>query len=116
VLQNDAWLQPALKKPPHVDQLFIVCALPLYHIFALTACFLLAMRAGGVNLLDPEPARHGGLHQGSDEIPGQQLPGGQHALQRPVEFARFRQGRLLQAEDLVRRRHGDSKSPSPRSG
>ena len=55
VLQNDAWLQPALKKPPHVDQLFIVCALPLYHIFALTVCFLLAMRAGGVNLLIPNP-------------------------------------------------------------
>jgi len=55
VLQNDAWLQPALKKPPHVEQLFIVCALPLYHIFALTACFLLAVRAGGVNLLIPNP-------------------------------------------------------------
>jgi long-chain acyl-CoA synthetase len=55
VLQNDAWLQPALRKPPQVDQLFIVCALPLYHIFALTACFLLAMRAGGVNLLIPNP-------------------------------------------------------------
>ncbi|MDB5565527.1 MAG: long-chain-fatty-acid--CoA ligase [Tardiphaga sp.] len=55
VLQNDAWLQPALRKPPHVEQLFIVCALPLYHIFALTACFLLAMRAGGVNLLIPNP-------------------------------------------------------------
>ncbi len=55
VLQNDAWLQPALKKPPHVDQIFIVCALPLYHIFALTVCFLLAVRAGGVNLLIPNP-------------------------------------------------------------
>jgi long-chain acyl-CoA synthetase len=55
VLQNDAWLQPALAAPPHVDQLFIVCALPLYHIFALTACFLLAVRAGGVNLLIPNP-------------------------------------------------------------
>jgi long-chain acyl-CoA synthetase len=55
VLQNDAWLQPALKKPPHVDQLLIVCALPLYHIFALTACYLLAVRAGGVNLLIPNP-------------------------------------------------------------
>jgi long-chain acyl-CoA synthetase len=55
VLQNDAWLQPALKKPPYVDQLFIVCALPLYHIFALTACYLLAVRAGGVNLLIPNP-------------------------------------------------------------
>jgi long-chain acyl-CoA synthetase len=55
VLQNDAWLQPALAQPPHVDQLLIVCALPLYHIFALTACFLLAVRAGGTNLLIPNP-------------------------------------------------------------
>jgi long-chain acyl-CoA synthetase len=55
VLQNDAWLQPALASPPHVEQLFIVCALPLYHIFALTACYLLAVRAGGVNLLIPNP-------------------------------------------------------------
>src|SRR3954463_5765516 len=55
VLQNDAWLQPALQKPPVVDELFIVCALPLYHIFALTACYLLGVRAGGVNLLIPNP-------------------------------------------------------------
>jgi long-chain acyl-CoA synthetase len=55
VLQNDAWLQPALRKLPAAEQLFVVCALPLYHIFALTACFLLAMRAGGVNLLIPNP-------------------------------------------------------------
>ncbi|RQH14206.1 long-chain fatty acid--CoA ligase [Bradyrhizobium sp. RP6] len=55
VLQNDAWLQPALTAPPHVDQLMIVCALPLYHIFALTACYLLAVRAGGCNLLIPNP-------------------------------------------------------------
>jgi long-chain acyl-CoA synthetase len=61
VLQNDAWLQPTLKKPPVVDQLFIVCALPLYHIFALTACFMLAMRAGGVNLLIPNPRDVPGL-------------------------------------------------------
>jgi long-chain acyl-CoA synthetase len=55
VLQNDAWLQPAMAAPPHVDQLMIVCALPLYHIFALTACYLLAVRAGGCNLLIPNP-------------------------------------------------------------
>jgi long-chain acyl-CoA synthetase len=55
VLQNDLWLQPALSKEPKVDQLFIVTALPLYHIFALTACFLLAMRCGGVCLLIPNP-------------------------------------------------------------
>src|ERR1700754_424643 len=55
VLQNDAWLQPALAQPPHVDALMVVCALPLYHIFALTACYLLAVRAGGCNLLIPNP-------------------------------------------------------------
>ena len=55
VLQNDAWLQPVMERPPHVDQLLIVCALPLYHIFALTCCFLLAVRAGGANLLIPNP-------------------------------------------------------------
>lgn len=55
VLQNDAWLQPALKKPPVVDNMIIVCALPLYHIFALTACYLLGVRSGGTNLLIPNP-------------------------------------------------------------
>jgi long-chain acyl-CoA synthetase len=55
VLQNDAWLQPALAKEPKLDQLFIVTALPLYHIFALTCCFLLGVRAGGTCLLIPNP-------------------------------------------------------------
>jgi len=55
VLQNDAWLQPALKKPPIVDNMIIVCALPLYHIFALTACYLLGVRSGGTNLLIANP-------------------------------------------------------------
>ncbi len=55
VLQNDAWLQPALAREPKVEQLFVVTALPLYHIFALTACFLLSVRAGGVCLLIPNP-------------------------------------------------------------
>ncbi len=55
MLQNDAWLQPALNKPPHGSAFLTVCALPLYHIFALTACFLLAVRGGGANLLIPNP-------------------------------------------------------------
>jgi long-chain acyl-CoA synthetase len=55
VLQSDAWLQPALNKPPKVDQLVIVCALPLYHIFALTACCLVGMRLGAMNILVTNP-------------------------------------------------------------
>jgi long-chain acyl-CoA synthetase len=55
VLQNEAWLQPALKKGKPVEQMVIVTALPLYHIFALTACGLLGMRIGGMCLLIPNP-------------------------------------------------------------
>jgi long-chain acyl-CoA synthetase len=55
VLQNDAWLEPSLARPPHVDKLIIVTALPLYHIFALTACFFLGMRTGGALLLIANP-------------------------------------------------------------
>jgi long-chain acyl-CoA synthetase len=55
VLQSAAWLQPALIKEPKVDQLAIVCALPLYHIFALTSCCLLGTRTGAMNILIPNP-------------------------------------------------------------
>ena len=53
VLQSEAWFQPAR----HVAagrQLTLVCALPLYHIFALTACFMLGAPGHG-NLLIPNP-------------------------------------------------------------
>ena len=55
VLQNEAWAQPVLEKEPKVDALTIVCALPLYHIFALTACCLFGTRAGAMNILIPNP-------------------------------------------------------------
>ncbi len=58
VLQSEAWMQPALhdpRKPPAPEQLVIVCALPLYHIFALTVCCLLGMRSGALNILIPNP-------------------------------------------------------------
>ena len=54
-LQANAWLEPALMREPRVDQLFMVAALPLYHIFALTACALMCMRLGGICLLIPNP-------------------------------------------------------------
>jgi long-chain acyl-CoA synthetase len=55
ILQNDAWLQPVLEKEPKVEQLMILTALPLYHIFALTACFFLGTRAGACCLLIANP-------------------------------------------------------------
>jgi long-chain acyl-CoA synthetase len=55
MLQNDLWLKPGLEKSGHIQQINIVTALPLYHIFALTACMLLAMRVGGKCILIPNP-------------------------------------------------------------
>ena len=61
VLQSEAWAQPAIKREPHVEELVYVCALPLYHIFALTACCLMGTRMGATNLLIPNPRDIPGL-------------------------------------------------------
>ncbi|HEU4373810.1 MAG TPA: AMP-binding protein, partial [Telluria sp.] len=55
VLQNEAWLRPTLETLPKEQQVQFVCALPLYHIYALTVCALMSMRLGGMNLLIPNP-------------------------------------------------------------
>lgn len=55
MLQVEAWHAPLIAQPPPVDRLVIVTALPLYHIFALTACFLFGVRAGALCLLIPNP-------------------------------------------------------------
>jgi long-chain acyl-CoA synthetase len=55
VLQNEAWFGPTLGKIPAGQQPQFVCALPLYHIYALTVCALLGLRVGGMNLLIPNP-------------------------------------------------------------
>jgi long-chain acyl-CoA synthetase len=54
ILQTEAWFKPML------DQLgdkpmTVVCALPLYHIFALTICYMMGTRLGMMNLLIPNP-------------------------------------------------------------
>jgi len=55
VLQNEAWFGPTLAKLGAGEQAQFVCALPLYHIYALTVCALLGLRVGGMNLLIPNP-------------------------------------------------------------
>lgn len=55
LLASEAWLQPALTKKPPRGQMNIVCALPLYHVFAFITCALLGMRAGGLNILIANP-------------------------------------------------------------
>ena len=55
LLQAEAWFQPALKKIPAGEQINLVCALPLYHIFAFTVGMMMAMRLGGKLILIPNP-------------------------------------------------------------
>src|SRR5262245_47489612 len=55
MLQIDAWLQPLLEKEPKVDRLTVLAALPLFHIFAFTACLLLSIHTGGQCILIPNP-------------------------------------------------------------
>jgi long-chain acyl-CoA synthetase len=61
VLQSEAWSQPAMEREPKVEQITIVCALPLYHIFALTACAMWGTRVGALNILIPNPRDIGGF-------------------------------------------------------
>ena len=54
ILQNEAWFKPELSKLGN-EPLVAVCALPLYHIFALTVCYFMGARMGSMNILIPNP-------------------------------------------------------------
>ena len=55
VLQSEAWNIPAMSTLQPGVQPVVVCALPLYHIFAFTVNMMLGMRTGGKNILIPNP-------------------------------------------------------------
>lgn len=55
VAQNSAWLKPAETRKKFPEQLIYVCALPLYHIFALTVNMFMAIEQGGLNILIANP-------------------------------------------------------------
>ncbi|MDB5959544.1 MAG: long-chain fatty acid--CoA ligase [Massilia sp.] len=60
LLQSEAWSAPVLGQSGG-EQTTIVCALPLYHIFALTCCAMWGMRVGALNILIPNPRDVGGF-------------------------------------------------------
>jgi long-chain acyl-CoA synthetase len=72
--------------------LTIVCALPLYHIFALTICALMGARLGGMNLLIPNPRDLPGLVRTLGKYPVNMFPAVNtlfNALANDAEFARL---------------------------
>ncbi len=92
LLQNEAWLQPALEQEPKVEALTFVCALPLYHIFALTVCCLMGTRLGGLNILIPNPRDIPGLVKELGKYKFNMLPAVNtlyNALLNHPEFARL---------------------------
>ena len=98
VMQVDEWLEPALTRHP-IDQLVFLCALPLYHIFALTACGLVGLRKGGLNILVPNPKDLGAFIKLIRQNPGIHIFPGVNTLfnaliHRP-DFADVRMPKLL---------------------
>jgi len=61
VLQSEAWMQPGLDGRDENEALVVVCALPLYHIFALTVCCLLGLKSGALVVLITNPRDIGGF-------------------------------------------------------
>ena len=57
VLQSEAWIKPSLHGDD--DALVAITALPLYHIFALTANSLTMMKLGAHNIMIPNPRDFG---------------------------------------------------------
>ncbi|OJF98528.1 long-chain fatty acid--CoA ligase [Rhizobium sp. 58] len=53
--QIELWLETAFVRRPRPDDLVFICALPLYHIFALTINALMGLSTGGQNILIPNP-------------------------------------------------------------
>ncbi|WP_425348609.1 long-chain fatty acid--CoA ligase [Pararhizobium arenae] len=53
--QMGLWLETAFLRRPRPERLVFLCALPLYHIFALTVNGLMGLSTGGENILIPNP-------------------------------------------------------------
>jgi long-chain acyl-CoA synthetase len=73
ILQVDAWSQPTFQRK-NVKQLHFVCALPMYHIFALTVCGLMGIRLGALIILIPNPRDIPGFVKTLSQQPFHVLP------------------------------------------
>lgn len=73
ILQAEAWFTPALKRVGDIRNSNSIAALPLYHIFALTLCFL-AIRWGSYMTLIPNPRDIGKFVETLKKRPFHMLP------------------------------------------
>ncbi len=75
VAQNTLWLQDAYAIKPKPAHLNFICALPLYHIFALTVNALMGMQQGAQNVLVPNPRDIPGFVKELQKYPMHVFPG-----------------------------------------
>ncbi|MER8641687.1 long-chain fatty acid--CoA ligase [Mesorhizobium sp. M1252] len=75
VAQNTLWLQDAYAIKPKPAHLNFICALPLYHIFALTVNALMGMQQGAQNVLVPNPRDIPGFVNELQKYPMHIFPG-----------------------------------------
>lgn len=90
IAQTEAWFRPTLDVLGE-RSLTVVCALPLYHIFALTICALLGARLGMRNLLIVNPRDLPGLVRTLVKHPPNMFPAVNtlfNALANDPDFAR----------------------------
>ena len=93
VLQLEAWVKPALSdtsRGPVPEQMIYVCALPLYHVFALTVNCLGGMRLGAMNVLIPNPRDMAGLVRELGKYRFNVIPGVNTLYNGLAENAEFR--------------------------
>ncbi|TIU95043.1 long-chain fatty acid--CoA ligase [Mesorhizobium sp. M1A.F.Ca.ET.072.01.1.1] len=75
VAQNSLWVEDAYTVKPKPAHLNFVCALPLYHIFALTVNALMGMQQGAQNVLIPNPRDIPGFVKELQKYPVHIFPG-----------------------------------------
>ncbi|MEQ1939674.1 long-chain-fatty-acid--CoA ligase [Mesorhizobium sp. CN5-321] len=75
VVQLALWVEDAFTVKPKPAHLTYICALPLYHIFALTVNALMGMQQGACNVLIPNPRDIPGFVKELSKQPFHVLPG-----------------------------------------
>jgi long-chain acyl-CoA synthetase len=106
MLQAESSMAPALNSEGKVEQFNVITALPLYHIYALTACGLLSMRMGNLITLIPNPRDIPGFVKELAKRPFHVFPGLNtlfNALANNADFQRldFSQLKLTQAGGMA---------------
>ena len=90
VRQMDLWLEVGYRAKGKPKDLNLLCALPLYHIFALTVNAMIGIRQGGRNILIPNPRDIPALVKEYKKYPIHIFPGINtlfNALANDAEFA-----------------------------